>query len=193
MSSGQGEAVENDATSQSIDPENWVAQFGEAMYRYALKRLGDPSLAEEIVQESFLAGLKSRDSFRGQSSVSTWLFAILRRKVADHYRRPGQTDSSYEESIDARDDRATRGLPRWEDDPAAIFEDAEFWCTFDDCVSKLPDKLAEVHMLREINQHTPKEICKILGISPTNLSMRLHRARLALRDCLEQNWFNETS
>ncbi|WP_417739816.1 sigma-70 family RNA polymerase sigma factor [Rosistilla oblonga] len=186
-------AAEDDLPPPRIDPENWVDRYGDAMYRYAYSKLGDHGVAEEAVQESFVAALRARDSFRGDSSVSTWLFAILRRKIVDHYRRRNVREVTLAGDGEqaAPKSRSLSSRHRWGDDPAAMFEEQEFWETFDRCVDKLPDKLAEVHLLREGSQHRPKEICKILGISATNLSMRLHRSRLALRDCLQKNWFQD--
>ena len=86
-----------------------------------------------------------------------------------------------------------RSNRKWSDDPADIYEDQEFWKTFDRCVEKLPNKLAEVFILREVNQYSAKEIRELLGLGATNLSMRLHRCRLALRECLNRNWFDDES
>ena len=180
-----------DETARGIDPELWVDSYGDALFRYAISKLSDVALSEEIVQETFLAGLRSRHKFRGESTVSTWLFSILRRKIADHYRAQSPESTTLDIRSDAQRDGKVgkRSSTDWNADPAVIFEDQEFWRTFDSCVEKLPDKLAEVHILREINGHAPKEICKILGITATNLSMRLHRSRIALRDCLKLHWF----
>ena len=179
---------QNDQPPEGLDASQWLANYGDAMYRYALARLHDPNKAEEAVQETLLAALRSRDSFRGESRVSTWLFSILRFKVADYFRGKQRNMESLDK---VAPDCLTSTNRDWSDDPAAIFEDEEFWKTFHGCVEKLPEKFFEVYALREINRHSPKEICNILGITPTNLSMRLHRCRLALRDCLQKNWFRD--
>src|SRR3990172_6517610 len=69
------------------DPRTWVSQYGDALFRYAMLRLNNPALAEDIVQEPFLAALKTRDSFAGQSSEKTWLVGILKHKIIDHFRK----------------------------------------------------------------------------------------------------------
>ncbi|MCA9136446.1 MAG: sigma-70 family RNA polymerase sigma factor [Planctomycetales bacterium] len=170
----------------------WVDQYGDAMYRYTLARTGDRGVAEELVQETFLAAIAGKSGFKGESSVSTWLFAILKRKTADYFRR----QNNHNEAMVGDDTLQTipTSLDRsvhWRDDPAAIFEDQEFWKTFDRCVEKLPNKLSEVFILREVNQYSAKEVCELLGLGATNLSMRLHRCRLALRECLNRNWFDD--
>lgn len=69
------------------DPQQWLPRHGDALYRYALLHLRDAALAEELVQETLLAGLESQHNFAGQSSTRTWLVAILKHKMLDHYRR----------------------------------------------------------------------------------------------------------
>lgn len=184
---------DTDRSADATDPEQWVDRHGDAMYRYAMSKTGNASVAEELVQESFLAGLRSHREYRGDSTVSTWLFAILRRKIADYYRRRQRSGTAIEHAAEQTADEIPKGslCRRWSGDPAAIFEADEFWQVFEQCVEKLPDKLAEVHQLREVKQQSPKDICQVLGISATNLSMRLHRSRLALRDCLQKNWFRD--
>lgn len=166
--------------------DTWVDRFGDSLFRYALAKTADTTTAEDLVQETFLAAISGKQRFRNDATVSTWLFAILKRKVADHYRRAGRRrENSGDSSENCEENRV------WNQDPAAIYEDREFWNTFDHCIEKLPNKLSEVYILREVNQHSPQEIREMLGISATNLSMRLHRCRLALRDCLQRNWFVE--
>lgn len=187
--------LESPAGSESsADIDLWVDRYGDALFRYAIAKTGDRTTAEDLLQDTFVAAVSGRKQFRNQSTVSTWLFAILKRKIADHYRKiarhPNESGTSEqasqpsERSFNARD---------WAGDPAKICEDREFWMTFDSCVKKLPKNLAEVFILREIYQQSPKEIRERLGISATNLSMRLHRCRLAIRDCLNKNWFQQDS
>ncbi len=186
-----------DTANDGLDDANqWLERYGNAMYRFAMLKLRNPDHAEEVVQETLLAALRSKGSFRGESRVSTWLFSILRFKVADHFRdqhrhRERWSDCEIDSVEVQPKGHATPKNHAWDADPATQYESQEFWKVFQNCVNKLPEKLAEVHMLREINRHSPKDICNMLGISPTNLSMRLHRCRLALRDCLQKNWFQE--
>ena len=169
------------------DLEQWVDRFGDPLFRFALAKTGNHTTAEDLVQETFVAAIGGKQAFRNDATVSTWLFAILKRKVADHFRRAGrQNEKHCEESAESSEPNRV-----WNQDPATIYEDQEFRETFERCVEKLPNKLAEVYILREVNQHSPQEIREILNVSATNLSMRLHRCRLALRDCLQRNWFVE--
>ena len=69
------------------NPLEWLENHGDVLYRMALVRVGKPDLAEDLVQETLLAAWQARDSFAGKSSESTWLVAILKRKIIDHFRR----------------------------------------------------------------------------------------------------------
>ena len=66
------------------DPESWVDHYGDFLYRFALSRVKDPDIAEDLVQETFLAALRSRESFESRSAGRTWLIAILKHKIVDY-------------------------------------------------------------------------------------------------------------
>ena len=68
-------------------PESWVDSYGDFLYRFALSRVKDPSIAEDLVQETFLAALRARENFKRRSSGRTWLIAILKHKIVDHIRK----------------------------------------------------------------------------------------------------------
>ncbi len=179
------------------DPEIWVDEYGDYLFRYALFRLRDPAIAEEIVQETFLAALAARDKFAGQSSVKTWFVGILKHKIIDHIRkasrerRVGQDEppaNSVEKPFDERGSWR-EGPAEWSVNPRTIFERKEFREIFTRCLSNLPPRLCEAFVLRETENLDSEEICKILGVSATNLCVMLHRARMRLRECLEVNGF----
>jgi RNA polymerase sigma-70 factor (ECF subfamily) len=174
-----------------------VDEYADVLFRYALLRVRTPELAEELVQETFLAALRGRESYAGQSSEQTWLVGILRRKIVDHFRAAARMQSTVaadlaepllERSFDRKGHWKT--VPaKWRYDPSPNVEDREFWAVFDDCVTKLPPPLADTFCLRELEELGTQEVCKILGISASNLWTMLHRARMQLRECLERNWF----
>lgn len=160
------------------DPDSWVGAYGEALFRFAVLRVGDVAAAEDLVQETFLAAWKGRDRFSGECSPQTWLVAILKRRIADHYRQQGRR-------LDLKPAAAVRtpGADR----PEA--EQAEFWNVVSGCTGDLPGHLARAFQLRTFADETPEAICGAEGISRKNLSVRLHRARQLLRRCLETRWF----
>ncbi|WP_435008229.1 sigma-70 family RNA polymerase sigma factor [Tundrisphaera lichenicola] len=181
----------------ALDPEEWVDRHGDALYRFAMLRLRDAEAASEVVQETFLHAFRARASYSGRASERTWLVAILRNKVADHYRRSGRETStgSDEPGLDPFfDDRGRwRAMPsRWGGNPSEDLEREEFWASFGGCVSKLPANIADAFLLREVEDLGTESVCEVLQITPVNLHTRLYRARMFLRECLERNWFGAT-
>ena len=176
------------------DPEAWVDRHGDAMYRYALARLGDRDLAEELVQEALVAALGSRDRFKLESAERTWLIGILRHKIVDQFRRAGRAAAQASDPfVSGLFDRGFwKERPKaWARDPGAALENEEFWATFEQCLAKLPGGMGGVFRLRELDQLETTEICRILDITGANVFTLLYRARVRLRRCLESNWFEQ--
>jgi RNA polymerase sigma-70 factor (ECF subfamily) len=202
--SGPTTAIDESAddSSPQTGPETWVDRHGDCLYRYALLRLREPELASELVQETFLEALRGWEAFEGRSSERTWLVGILKHRIVDHLRRVSRERALSEASSSATstDDPAFDARGRWKtkpDDwrgePGAILESREFWDVFGSCLSRLPRGLADAFFLREVDGLSGEETRELLKISSENLWTRLHRARSLLRDCLERNWFGETS
>jgi RNA polymerase sigma-70 factor, ECF subfamily len=178
------------------DPERWVDDHGDLLYRYALVRVRDGSTAEELVQETFFAALKSRSRFSGASSERTWLVGILKHKIVDHFRRSTRelpADESFgAEDLDLFD--ANRywiheiGPADWGADPASLYERSRFWEVLEHCLGELPPRAASAFTLREIEGLEADEVRDALGVTPSNLWVILHRARAHLRLCLERRW-----
>ena len=173
----------------------WLADYGDDLLRYALARVKQISVAEDLVQETFLAAIRGHGKFQQQSSLKTWLTGILRRKIADYYRR----QVGGKEPLASPGDRTlfnesgswAQRLGRWPREPSHTLENQEFWAVFHDCLAKLGPRVQGAFILRVLDERDSEDVCHILDISPTNLSVRLHRARLALRECLEKNWFDD--
>jgi RNA polymerase sigma-70 factor (ECF subfamily) len=172
------------------------------LLRYALSQLRDGQLAEEAVQEALLAALESIASFGGKSSLRTWLTSILRFKVIDLQRR-ATAERHHFEAADfaaASEDEAWldelfdetghwRVPPLAWSDPEAALEQRRFWEAFERCLDRLPPAAGRVFFKREIVGEDTDAICKGEGITASNCWVILHRARLALRACLEKSWF----
>jgi RNA polymerase sigma-70 factor (TIGR02943 family) len=188
--------------SHLSDPERWVDEHGDYLFKYALSRLRDPLKAEDAVQETFLAALKGGKSFQGRSAEKSWLVGILKNKICDHYRKAGR-ETAFTDLEFYSDEESDRFIPdgmfkdgwihevgpqEW-DSPGASLDSEVFWQTYRDCSNKLPKNIATVFNLREVDGIESKEICTLLNISENNLWVMLHRARMALRRCLETNWF----
>ncbi|MGE3818741.1 MAG: sigma-70 family RNA polymerase sigma factor [Isosphaeraceae bacterium] len=182
----------------ACDPAAWVQEHADALFRYARERVASPHEAEDLVQETFLAALSALGRFQHRSAARTWLVAILRRKLMDHYRR-GRRDANVESmETSPRSVRPFDGSGLWLNPPAAwrsperALEDEEFREVLAGCVDQLPSHLAETFLLRECQELEADEVRRALDLSETNLRVRLHRARLLLRECLERRWFGAT-
>jgi RNA polymerase sigma-70 factor (ECF subfamily) len=179
-------------------PDTWLDQHGDALYRYAIMRVRDPATAEDLVQETLLSALRAKDSFAGAAAERTWLVAILKNKIIDHYRRlrheaPLPESEDPDATIEAMFNEADEGhwtrMPAVWGNPDAALEQAEFWRAFQLCLEGLPARQAQVFALTELDGLTTEDLCKVLDARPSNVWVMLHRARLRLRDCLEQSWF----
>ena len=189
-------------TQQRLDPSKWLDSHGDYLYRYALVRVRDASVAEDLLQETLLAGVGGHQAHAGRSSERTWLVGIMKHKVIDHFRcvarnAPFQLSAEREDEIDFEESGPWRGHWRedrapnsWTADAAQCLELAEFWEIFDRCLSQLPQQMSIAFTLREIDGLTSTEICEILNVTPNNLWVLLHRSRSKLRQLLEANWFS---
>ena len=177
------------------DPAQWVDRYGDALLQYACTRVGDRETAEDLVQETFLAAFKARRDFDHRAAFSTWLIAILRRKIIDHYRKVARAPAADDAEIDAVapmfDKSGHWAVPPAKWGSAAInhAENSEFWEVVRRCLGDLPRHLAQAFELRELGLASVQEASEIAGVTPRNLSVRLHRSRLLLRDCLQSKWF----
>lgn len=185
------------------DPR-FLAGIREEMRRFAMHQLRNREEAEDAVQEALVGALKNADSFGGRAALRTWVFAILRNKLADIQRqRQRQHVPTAPEAIDEALDQGDnpglfdrRGLwletqrpSRW-DHPEKDLHDRQFLAVFDHCLNRLPPQQGRVFMMREVLELDTDEICAELGLTAGNVHVILHRARLGLRSCLEHNWIN---
>lgn len=194
-------------TQQSIskhsneNPEKWVDLYGDYLYRYALYRVYETTVAEDLVQETFLAALGSIKNFQYRSSIKTWLTGILKHKIIDHFRKKTkeQPMDDVKPHIDKLNDLFTKNgqwkikPANWNADPQKLYGHKEFMKVLHKCLAELPSRQASAFTLREIVGENTKEICKILDVSATNIWVLLHRARMFLRRCLEINWFTNSN
>jgi RNA polymerase sigma-70 factor (TIGR02943 family) len=186
--------VKNERT---LDPERWVMDHGNILFKYAMARVRNRELAEDLVQEGLLAALKSANSYQGRSTERTWLVGILKHKLLDHLRKSGRERAS--DTLDDRledeffDDRGRWKIrpAKWTVDPHEALKQDDFRTIFEKCLEEAPERLAQVFVLREVDELESDEICKILEVTSTNLWVMLHRARLKLRQCLELNWLGD--
>ncbi|TWT35023.1 RNA polymerase sigma factor YlaC [Thalassoglobus neptunius] len=181
------DTIENSAGESIVDDGvHWLDEHGDYLFSYALARIGDSHQAEDLVQESFLAAVRGKSGFRGESTVRTWLTSILRRKVIDYFRGQRRAEkkiklSACDLAVDTAEARSDDRIP---------VDGLQFSNVFDQCLKKLSPAAAEAFVLRIMDGLGTNEVCRTLGISARNLSVRLHRARFALKECLEKNGFH---
>lgn len=186
------------AQPQVADSRRWVELHGDYLYRYALRSVRRSEVAEDLVQETLLAAWRGRDGFAGRSSERSWLTAILKRKVIDWLRAAvrerARTADATADEVEAGlfdDTDHWRAKPRdWASAaPDADSSRAEFWDVVRSCSGKLPPRLRDVFVLRHLDEAEAADICQAVDITPTNLWVMLHRARLRMWQCLSKNWF----
>jgi len=172
-----------------------VDEHGDALFAYAVGRVGDRAAAEDLVQETFVAALRGFGRFRGESQSRTWLIGILRHKVLDHHRRSrrehrvdDEANPGLDHVFDARG--SWRQPPgRWPASPEDALDRREFREVLDRCVEGLPGRQAQAFAMKDMDEMASTEVCAVLEVSPNNLWVLLHRARTRLRRCLETHWF----
>ena len=180
------------------DAAEWVNKYGDMLYRYALPRVQDAELAKDLVQETFLAAWRNRDNFKAEVSEKNWMYAILKNKIIDHFRKAATrlTDrlaGSNEEQVffDDADHWNKPSYPLdWSVGSNTSLDQKEFYTVLNACKNKLKSLQNMVFTLKYLEDMDSDTICKELGITASNFWVLMHRAKLNLRACLEKNWFN---
>jgi len=171
------------------------------MLRFAQLQLRNSETAEDMVQDAIEAALRQSSSFAGKSTLKTWVFAILRNRIIDHFRQAARS-VPMSSLVDDTDDwqerletlfnerggwRAGERPVAWPN-PEESMQTKQFWLVFETCLDHLPANTGRVFMMREFLGFDSEEICKQLAISTSNCHVILHRARLKLRGCMESGW-----
>ncbi|MEL7498706.1 MAG: sigma-70 family RNA polymerase sigma factor [Planctomycetota bacterium] len=189
-------AAQQDAPS--VDPQQWVQQYGDYLFRYANARLRDANAAEEVVQDTFLNGIRYHEQYSGAGTERAWLLGILKRKIIDFVRkrnrqqRVGQYEDDHDPTnqlFDAKGNWNKTAIP-WSVPPERPIESSELWQIVKDCLTHLPSGQADVFTLSVMEGMDSDEICDTLSITPSNLWVRMHRARLGLAKCVGSKWFS---
>lgn len=178
-----------------IDPTKWVDKYSDYLFNYTIVRVNDRELANDLISETFLAGLKSMKNFKGEASERTWLISILKRKIIDYYRRINSTKGRAEVRI-TYNDESNEG--DWLEEQAPdlfdmtaedIMENEELGMAILECMNTLNEKQARIFKMKTIEEFDTEAICNEFDITPSNLWVIIHRARVTLAECLEKNWF----
>lgn len=186
---------------ETINPEQWVAAYADYLYAFALKRLQDPDLCKDLVQDTFVSAIRNLPNFKGSSSEKTWLTSILKNKIRDIYRKREPDIPLTEQLLKENNPPAffednghwkIEHSPRtWEIEEPDLLENEELKSILEQCMGKLPSLWAEVFSMKYLDEENSTQICKDLNLTPSNYWVIIHRAKLTLRACLEKNWFKE--
>ncbi|MGO3182679.1 MAG: sigma-70 family RNA polymerase sigma factor [Aequorivita sp.] len=179
-----------------LNPDRWVDKYADYLYNYTIVRVNDHIVAQDLISETFLAGLKSVKNFKGEASERTWLISILKRKIIDYYRKINSKKGRSEVHISYKDEDSEGD---WLEENAAdlhdknaedSMENEELRLAILECMEQLSEKQAAIFTKKTIENQDTEAICKEYNITPSNLWVIIHRARKTLVKCLEKNWFN---
>jgi len=169
---------------------------GDALYNYARLKTGDATVAADLVQDTFEAAIKGFAKFRGESKGRTWLFSILRNKIMDYYKanyRRQALETELEADLDAyfTVDGGWKSAPL-NDVPAsseALLDQPEFLKVLYACLDKLPLLWKSVLESKYLLNKETSLLCQDLQLTQTNYWQINRRAKLAMQQCLQFNWF----
>lgn len=176
---------------------SWLEEHGDVLYRYALARVGRAETAEDLVQDTLVAGIEGWSRFEGGSKVRTWLVGILRHKILDELRRRSREPAWLEEvgtatsgeSPGFRDGYWRDPQEAWSEKPRSPGEGAELRAMVRECLAAMPEPMRLAFTLREMDGMESSMVCEVLGVTPTNLWTLVHRAKLRLRSHIGRHWY----
>lgn len=183
--------------SSKANPQKWLELYGDMLFQYALPRVNDSVIAEDLVQDTFLSALKGLDGYKGEASEKNWLFTILKNKIIDYYRKKATEQAVMtmpdlklmdDEWFNEEGSWAENRMPKdWQaaDNPV---ERKEIQNIINWCKDHLKALQQTVFTLKYMEDLDSDEICKVLKISSSNYWVLIHRARLQMRDCVEKYW-----
>lgn len=179
------------------NPGNWLKDYGNLLYQYALARIGNQQEAEDLLQDTFLSAIKGLDQFKGEASEKNWLFAILKNKIVDYFRKksanrvvselPG-LEGDLSEWFDEDGRWPLSGKPAGWNPANSDTERKEFRKIISHCKDALKDLQQQVFVLKYLEGYESDFICKVLNITASNYWVLLHRGRLQMRACVEKHW-----
>ena len=179
--------------SKRINTEQLVEENADYLLAFALTKIQDREQAKDLVQDTFLSAITNIDTFKGNSSLRTWLTSILNRKIIDYWRK---AETRYTDPISHFFneenggghwiiEKAPKGkMPDFE----LALEQAEKHEELNDCIEKLPLKWKSILTSKYFEEDKTETICKEFDVTPSNLWVIIHRAKLVLRECLELKW-----
>ncbi|MGX1023017.1 sigma-70 family RNA polymerase sigma factor [Psychroflexus sp. MBR-150] len=181
--------------NKKLSPNLWVDNYANYLFNYAITRVNDSDIAKDLISETFLAGLKSKDNFKGDSTERTWLVSILKHKIIDHYRKINSKKGKAEVRMDyVSEDQEGDWIEERVTDQSDMtaeddFENSELGLAIENCLEHINEKQAQIFRMKTVQEYDTEAICNVFDITPSNLWVIIHRARKSLADCLDRNWF----
>ncbi len=178
-----------------IDTSKWVDDYADMLYNYTVVRVNDHDLSHDLVQDTFISALKGLENFQRKSTVKTWLFSILKRKIIDHWRKQESRKTKPMSAYFHEDGNAGHWIEN--NSPKGVIsgieeslENEELGEILRDCIGRLPEKWKGIAIDKLVDGIDSEDVCKEHEITSSNLWVIIHRAKLQLRDCLEKKWLN---
>ena len=183
---------------KAIEPELWVDVYGDYLFRYAFSRLRNANTAEEIVQETFLDGIRYREQFSRRGPERAWLLGILKRKMVDYillrakFNRAASHEDEHDPINQLFDEKGNwrQDTAPWSSTADQNVTSRDLWEIIRNCLGHLPSGQADVFVLCVMEEMDADQICRELEITLASLWTRMHRARLALAKCVGSQWFS---
>ncbi len=182
----------------NVELKMWVESYADELYRKALFLTSHRETSEDMVQETFLAASQNIHQFEGKSSPRTWLHAILKNKVADHFRERYKL-TNHDSSLESFEDQFFTKEGSWKPEAAPnpwgesekhLLDDPDFSKVLQVCLDHLPQQWRDIVVLKFLEERKGEDISTYLGISTANYWQIMHRAKLQLRGCIEKGWFH---
>ena len=181
---------------EDIRLSQWIEAYAADLFKWALHKVSDTENAKDLVQDTFLSAAEKIEGFKGESSPKTWLFSILNHKIIDHYRKrinhPLSIDNQLLSQFFDSDGgwKSEKSPTDWHEDEEHLLDDNEFNEVLQKCLDALPETWNSCVKLKYLTDKKGEDICQELGIAPTNFWQIIHRAKIQLRECVNNNWFN---
>lgn len=182
-------------TKEDIDLNKWVDEYSDMLFNYTANRVKDRELAKDLVQDTFFSALKAWDRFEQKSSVKTWLFSILKRKIIDHWRQQQSRKTNPISQFTTNDEDENNWIeattPYSEvNQTEATIENSELRNALMTCIELLPEKQRGIFIDKFVDNKDSEEICNEYEITSSNFWVIIHRAKIQLKGCLDKKWFN---
>ncbi len=179
---------------------DWVDRYADDLYAWAFHKTHDSASAQDLVQDTFLAALKSASKFKMESQPKTWLIGILNNKIADFYKKKARHWQKMTETTETIALQITEQMfdsqgnwaentewGAWTND-GHLLDNPEFLSVMDKCMDDLPPNWRLAVLSKYIHGNDAKATCLELNISQTNYWQVIHRAKLMLKKCIDVHW-----